>query len=140
MPNQEASIAWILKQSRTIALVGASDNESRPAHEVMRYLQAHGYRVIPVNPRLRGRTLLGETVYGSLREVPVPIDMVDIFRRSEEVEPIVDEAIAIGAKFIWMQLGVINQAAAETARRSGLAVVMNHCPKIELQRGLQGRN
>jgi uncharacterized protein len=130
--NEE--IARILRESRIIALVGASRNPLRPSHEVMAYLQRRGYRVIPVNPGLAGQTLLGETVRPRLSEIDEEIDMVDIFRRSEAVPPIVDEAIAKGAKFVWMQIGVRHDAAAAKAEAAGLAVIMNRCPAIEIPR------
>jgi len=130
----DASIREILGSSKTIAVVGASDKENRPVYRVMRFLQEHGYRCIPVNPRLAGRELLGETVYASLEDIPEPVDMVDVFRRAEDVPPIADGAIAIGAKVLWMQLGIVNEAAAERAITAGLRVVMDRCPAIEIPR------
>ncbi len=121
----------ILRSVKTIAVVGFSANPSRPSHDVARFLQARGYRIIPVNPGLAGQTILGELVYADLSSVPDAIDMVDIFRRSDEVAAIVDDAIAIGAKIIWMQIGVRDETAAAKAEASGLQVVMNRCPKIE---------
>jgi predicted CoA-binding protein len=115
-------------------MVGASPKWVRPSHFVFRYLQQKGFRVIPVNPQSAGETILGETVYRSLREVPVKIDVVDIFRNSEAAGPIVDEAIAVGAGAVWMQLTVRNDAAAERARAAGLEVVMDRCMKIEYGR------
>ena len=128
------TIIKILRETKTIAMVGASPKPERPSFGVMRFLQSEGYKVIPVNPGQAGKTINGEQVYASLSAVPQPIDMVDIFRRSEDVGPVVDEAIRIGAKFIWMQLGVINEEAAERARKAGLLVVMDHCPAIEIPR------
>jgi len=128
------TISDILKLTQTIAVVGASDNQSRPVYGVMKFLQRQGYRCMPVNPRLAGQELLGETVYASLRNIADSIDMVDVFRRSEEVAPIAEDAIAIGAKVLWMQLGVRNEAAAQLARDAGLEVVMNRCPAIEIPR------
>ena len=130
----DARIRDILERTRTIAVVGASANWNRPSAFVMRYLQAKGYRCIPVNPGLAGQTLLGETVYASLRDIPGAVDLVDIFRASEHIGPIVDEAIAIGAKVVWMQLGVRNDAAAARAAAAGIAVVMDRCMKIEFGR------
>ena len=127
-----AAIRRILTASRTVAVVGLSPKPERPSYQVARYLQEAGYRIIPVNP---GCTeVLGEPSFPQLCAVPVQIDIVDIFRRSEEVEAIVHEAVAIGAKLVWMQQGVVNEAAAKIAEAAGLAVVMDRCLKIELER------
>ena len=112
-----------LRNSKTIAVVGLSDNPARDSHRVSRYLQSQGYRIIPVNPMI-GETL-GEQSYPDLKSVPEPIDMVDIFRRSELVPPVVDEAIAVGVKYIWMQDGVINPEAAAKAEAAGIPVIMD---------------
>ena len=130
----DAELRSILQRVKTIALVGASSNWNRPSYFVMKYLQSKGYRIIPINPGLAGQTLLGGKVYGSLRDIPEPIDMVEVFRASDAVMPIVEDAIAVGAKVVWMQLGVRNDAAAARARAAGLQVVMNRCPKIEYGR------
>ena len=122
----------IFDATKVIALVGASNKPERDSHDVMAYLQAKGYRVIPVNPGLAGQKLLGETVYATLADIPEKIDMVDIFRNSEAAGETVDEAIAIKTKTIWMQLGVINDAAAARAESAGITVIMNRCPKIEM--------
>ena len=127
-------IAALLTNARTIALVGASDRPDRASYGVMRFLQEQGYRVIPVNPRITGEHVHGEYVWRELAQIGVPIDIVDIFRKSEEVGPIVDQAIAVGAKAVWMQLGVVNDEAAAKAEAAGLAVVMDRCPKIEIAR------
>lgn len=127
-------IRHILTSTKTIALVGASAKPERSSHYVMAFLQSKGYRVIPVNPGLAGQTLLGETVRASLREIPEAVDMVEIFRASDQVGPVVDEAIAIGAKYVWMQLDVINEDAKAKAEAAGIAVVMDRCPKIEIPR------
>ncbi len=124
----------ILTSAHTIAIVGASPRRERPSHGVMAYLQRRGYRTIPVNPFAAGGTINGETVYASLAEVPEPIDMVDVFRRPEAAGAVVDAAIAVGAKIVWMQLGVRDDAAAARAEMRGLKVVMNRCPAIEIPR------
>ena len=115
IPYPDAKIRRILATVRTIALVGASSNWNRPSYFVMKYLQGKGYRVIPVNPGIAGNELLGERAYASLRDIPDSIDMVDLFRASDQVGPIVEDAIAIGAKVVWMQLGIRNDEAAERA-------------------------
>jgi uncharacterized protein len=130
----DAYLRTILETARTIAVVGASPRAERPSHGVMRYLQRHGYRTIPVNPFAAGSTILGETCRKALADIPEPVDMVEIFRRSEFAGSAVDEAIAIGARYIWMQLGVRDDAAAARAEARGLAVVMNRCPAIEIPR------
>ncbi len=123
----------ILTTTRSIAVVGWSPNPDRPSHRVAAYLHARGYRVIPVNPGQAGTVALGEVVRATLAEVG-PVDMVDIFRRSEEAGAVADQAVAIGAKVVWMQLGVEDQAAAARAEAAGLRVVMNRCPAIEIPR------
>lgn len=132
--TNSADIVDLLRGIRTIAMVGASDRPDRPSNRVMKFLQDYGYRVIPVNPMITGEHVHGEYVWRELAQIGEPIDMVDIFRRSSEVGPIVDQAIAVGAKAIWMQLGVIDEAAAARAEAVGLKVVMDHCPKIEIMR------
>jgi len=127
-------IRGIFGRVKTIALVGASPKPDRPSHRVMAFLQRKGFRVIPVNPQARGQTIHGETVVGALQDIAEPVDMVDIFRRSEEVAPVVDEAIAKHAKIVWMQLGVRDDKAAAKAEAAGLDVVMNRCPAIEMPR------
>jgi uncharacterized protein len=124
----------ILTSVRTIAVVGASPRRERPSHRVMAFLQRHGYRAIPVNPNAAGGTILGETCYAALAEVPAPIDMVDVFRRSELAGEAVDAAIAVGAKVVWMQLAVRDDEAAARAEANRLQVVMNRCPAIEIPR------
>ncbi|WP_041040583.1 O-acetylhomoserine aminocarboxypropyltransferase [Paramagnetospirillum magnetotacticum] len=130
----DALLRRILADTRTIAMVGASTNWNRPSYFVMKYLQTKGYRVIPVNPAAAGQEILGETVRASLSEITEPVDMVDVFRRSDQVGPVADEAIAMGAKVLWMQLGVRNDEAAAKAEAAGLQVVMDRCPKIEYGR------
>src|SRR5471030_1303025 len=134
IPYPDAKLRRILSTVRTIAMVGASPNWNRPSYFVMKYLQGKGYRVIPVNPGTAGKEQLGEKIYASLHDIPEKIDMVDVFRASDQVGPVVDDAIAIGAKVVWMQLGVRNDAAAEKAEAAGLEVIMNRCPKIEFGR------
>jgi predicted CoA-binding protein len=127
-------IADLLRNARTIAMVGASDRPERPSYGVMKFLQTQGYRVIPVNPTITGEHIHGEYVWRELGQIGEPVDIVDIFRRSEFVGPIVDQAIEVGAKAVWMQLGVIDEDAAARAEAAGLKVVMDHCPKIEFAR------
>ena len=130
----DAFLRDILSRTRVIALVGATDKQDRPAFSVMKYLQSEGYRVIPVNPAFAGRQILGETVYADLFSVPLAIDLVDVFRRSEFAGAAADAAIAVGAKTLWTQLGVRDDAAAARAKAAGLDVVMNRCTKIEIGR------
>src|SRR6185437_12792450 len=130
----DADLRRILETTRTVAMIGASPRPHRPSHGVMRYLQRHGYRVIPVNPNAAGSDILGERCLATLAEIAEPIDMVDIFRRSGLAGAAVDEAIAAGAKYVWMQLGVIDDDAAKRAEAAGIAVVMNRCPAIEIPR------
>ncbi len=118
----------ILTTTKTIAVVGLSDNPDRDSHHIAAYLQQAGYRIIPVNPRVT--EVLGEKAYPTLRDVPVPIDVVEIFRRSEDVPPIVEDAIAVGARVVWMQAGIINEEAAARARAAGLTVIMDACMRV----------
>ena len=127
----DAFIRGILQRVKTIAAVGMSAGDMRPSYFAMVYLQSKGYRVIPVNPRYAGTQILGETVVGALSDLPEPPDMVQIFRRSADAPPVVDEAIRIGAKVVWLQLGVRHDEAAAKAAAAGLAVVQDRCPKIE---------
>jgi predicted CoA-binding protein len=129
-------IGEILQATKTIAVVGMSDNPSRPSHYVSAYMQEHGYRIIPVNPLVK--EVLGERSYASLRDVPERIDMVDIFRKSADVPPIVEDAIAIGARAVWMQEGVVHEDAADKARAAGLRVVMDRCVLKEHARRAAG--
>jgi predicted CoA-binding protein len=130
----DAFLRDILTGVRTIAVVGASPRPHRPSHGVMRYLQRHGYRAIPVNPFAAGGTILGERCYGALDEIPETIDMVDVFRRSDAAGAVVDQAIRVGAKVVWMQLDVVDLAAAARAEAKGIKVVMDRCPAIEIPR------
>lgn len=132
--TNDADIKALLEGARTIALVGASDRPDRPSYRVMAMLQDHGYRVIPVNPQITGEHLHGEFVFRELNQIGEPIDIVDIFRRPIAAGEAVDEAIAVGAKAVWMQLGVINADAAARAEAAGLQVVMDRCPAIEIPR------
>ena len=125
-----ASVEEILARSEVVAVVGLSDRPDRPSHGVARYLQEQGYRIIPVNPQLRG-PVLGEEPYSRLEDVPERIDLVDVFRRPEDVPPVVDAAIAVGASAVWMQLGIVHEEAAAKARAAGLDVVMDKCTAIE---------
>ena len=127
-------IAEILTNARTIAVVGASDRPSRPSYGVMKFLQDWGYRVLPVNPQITGEHVLGEFVWRELSQIGIPIDVVDIFRRPQMAMEAVEQAIFVGAKAVWMQIGVINDEAAARAEAAGLKVVMDRCPKIEIPR------
>jgi uncharacterized protein len=127
-------IRGIFARVKTIAMVGASPRPDRPSNHVMAFLQRKGFRVIPVNPQAAGQTIHGEKVVAALSDIAEPIDMVDIFRRSSEVAPVVDEAIAKHAKIVWMQLGVRDDKAAAKAEAAGIDVVMNRCPAIEMPR------
>ena len=129
-----AAIKQLLVGARTIAMVGASDRPDRPSYGVMAFLQQHGYRVIPVNPQITGEHIHGEFVFRELAQLGDPIDIVDIFRRPQAAGEAVDEAIAIGAKAVWMQLGVVNHEAAARAEAAGLTVVMDRCPAIDIPR------
>lgn len=130
----DADIKALLENVRTIALVGASDRPDRPSYGVMAFLQRHGYRVIPVNPQITGEHVHGEYIFRELSQIGEPIDMVDIFRRPQAAGEAVEEAIAAGAKAVWMQIGVINPEAAARAEAAGLKVVMDRCPAIEIPR------
>jgi len=132
--TRDEDIYELLANARTIAMVGASDRPDRPSHGVMRYLQDRGYRVIPVNPQITGERIHGEFVWRELAQIGEPIDIVDIFRRPTAAGESVDEAIAAGAKAVWLQIGVINEDAAKRAEDAGLKVVMDRCPKIEIPR------
>ncbi len=125
-------IRTILQTAKTVAVVGLSDNPERPSFGVAGFLQRHGYTIVPVNPGLDH--VLGEQSVAGLRDIRVPVDVVDIFRRSEAVPPIVEDAIAIGAKVVWMQEGIVNDEAAERARAAGLQVMMDRCMKKEFMR------
>ncbi|MBP2675870.1 MAG: hypothetical protein H6Q84_2710 [Deltaproteobacteria bacterium] len=126
----EDRIEKILSEMRTVAVVGISDKPDRPSHVVAKFLQSRGYRIVPVNPTIR--EVLGEKAYGSLAEIPVPVDLVDVFRRSEEVPPIAEEAVRIGARFFWMQEEVRSERACEILDAAGIPWVMDRCVKKEL--------
>ena len=132
--TRDEDIAELLRNARTIALIGASDRPDRPSYGVMKFLQDWGYRVLPVNPQITGEHVLGEFVWRELAQIGVPIDIVDVFRRPEAAGEAVDQAIFAGAKAVWMQLGVVNEEAAQRAEQAGLKVVMDRCTKIEIMR------
>lgn len=143
MTMTDNSIPEILQRSRTVAIVGLSAKTDRPSHEVAHYLQGNGYRIVPVNPTYAGTHILDEYCFATLREAAEAIskdkqkiDIVDCFRKSDAISPIADDAIAIGAACLWLQLGVINEGAAAKAREHGLDVVMDHCIKIEHMQAL----
>jgi predicted CoA-binding protein len=128
-------IGAILQNYRTVAVVGLSADPGRPSYQVAQYLKQHGYRIIPVNPGCA--EILGEKCYSSLQEIPFPVEVVDIFRKAEAIPAVVAEAIAVGAKVVWMQLGLVDPTSARRAREAGLEVVMDHCMKIELAQRLE---
>ena len=130
----------ILRENRVIAVVGLSGDWYRPSYFAAKYLQEDGYRVIPVNPRYAGKPILGERCYAGVREIPEKVDVVDVFRKTADVPPIAEDAVAIGAKVLWQQIGVKNEAAAATARAAGLETVMDRCMKIEHGRLFGGLN
>ena len=130
----------ILKESKTIAVVGLSANWYRPSYFAAKYMQEHGYKIIPVNPAYVGQEVLGERCYSSLEDIPESVDMVDCFRKSEDIEPIASQAVTIGAKIIWLQLGVKNESASEIASTAGMTYVENRCVKIEHGRLFGGLN
>jgi predicted CoA-binding protein len=130
--QDEETIQRIVRSARVVAVVGLSPHPHRPSHEVARYLQRQGLRVVPVNPNIN--ETLGERSYPSLRDIPFPVDVVDVFRRSTAVPAIAEDAVAIGATALWLQLGVINREGAEIARRAGLEIVMDRCLKVEWMR------
>ncbi len=138
MSDEISTLRRILRTHRRVAVVGLSADWFRPSHFVAKYLQQHGYRVVPVNPRYD--SILGERCYARLEDIPEPIDMVDVFRRTDDVGPIADSAIAIGARCLWQQIGVKNEAAAAKARAAGLDTVMDRCVKIEHARLFGGLN
>jgi uncharacterized protein len=132
--TRDEDIAELLRNARNIAVFGCSDRPDRPSYGVSAFLQRHGYRILPVNPTITGERVHGEFVWRDLGQLGVPIDVVDIFRRSDSVGEAVDQAIAIGAKAVWMQLGIVNEEAAARAEAAGLKVVMDRCIKIEILR------
>jgi len=132
--TRDEDIAELLRNSRTVAIIGCSDRPSRPSYGVAAFLQRHGYRILPVNPQITGERVHGEFVWRDLSQIGVPIDVVDVFRRPDAAGDAVDQAIAAGAKAVWMQLGVVNEEAARRAEAAGLKVVMDRCMKIELMR------
>jgi predicted CoA-binding protein len=125
------TIEEMIRESKVIAVVGLSPDPDRPSNEVSVYMQENGYRIIPVNPRYAGQTILGELCYPDLQSVPEPIDLVDVFRRPEFTPPVARDAVAVGAKAFWLQLGIVNEEAASIARAAGLGVVMDRCTRIE---------
>ena len=132
--TRDEEIADLLTKARTIAVVGASDRPNRPSYAVMKFLQDWGYRVLPVNPQITGEHVLGEFVWRELAQIGIPIDIVDIFRRPQMALEAVEQAIFVGARAVWMQIGVVNVEAAAKAEANGLKVVMDRCPKIEIPR------
>lgn len=140
VPPSDADLRALLRESRTLAVVGLSADWNRPSHFAAKYMQQHGYRIIPVNPRYAGQPILGETCVSSLDEVREPVDIVDVFRRTEDVLPLARSAVAIGAKCLWQQLGVKNLEADALVREAAMASVMDRCVKIEHARLFGGLN
>jgi predicted CoA-binding protein len=140
MTDDIPSLRRILAENRIIAMVGLSADWFRPSYFAAKYMQEHGYTVIPVNPRYAGKEILGQKVYASLEDIPTEVDLVDVFRKTEDVPPIAEQAIAIGAKALWQQIGVKNEAAAARAEAAGLDTVMDRCVKIEHARLFGGLN
>lgn len=136
----DAELRTLLKASHTIAVVGLSADWNRPSHFAAKYMQQHGYRIVPVNPRYAGEVILGEPCVGALEDITVPVDIVDVFRRTEDVLPLARSAVAIGAKCLWQQLGVKNLEADALVRQAGLSSVMDRCVKIEHARLFGGLN
>ena len=132
--NRDDDLRALLARTRTIAVVGASPRHDRASHSVMAYLQRAGYRVIPVNPGVAGGSILSERVYASLGEIPEPIDLVDVFRRAQDTPPVAQDAVTIGAKALWLQLGIVNDEAARIAIDGGLDVVMDRCTAVDISR------
>lgn len=140
MSDEISTLRRILQDNRVLAVVGLSADWYRPSYFAAKYMQSHGYRIIPVNPRYAGQTVLGERCYASLQDIPDKVDLVDVFRRTEDVMPIAQAAIAIGASVLWQQIGVTNADAASVARKAGLEAVMDRCVKIEHARLFGGLN
>lgn len=134
-PEADARAIHLLRESKRIAVVGLDSRTNRPAYQIARYLQDHGYRIIPVHRgRFPSSRVLGESAYETLREIPEPVDLVDVFVRSEETGPVIDDAIAIGAKGVWLQLGISNREGVRRAREAGLMATQDRCTMIEHQR------
>ncbi len=138
--NTISELTSILRRHRTIAVVGLSAEWHRPSFFASKYMQSHGYTVVPVNPRYAGSEILGQKVYADLAEIPFPVDMVDVFRRTEDALPIARQAVAIGARCLWQQIGVVNQEADQLVREAGMDSVMDRCVKIEHARLFGGLN
>ena len=130
----EAYIKEVLREVKTIAVVGASSNHERDSYKVMQSLIEHGYQIFPVNPNEKGNLILGQLCYSDLGSIPEKMDMVDVFRAKDAVIGVTEEAIKVGAKVLWTQLGIVNEEASELAKSAGLKVVMNRCPKLELEK------
>ena len=132
--SSEAYIKEVLREVKTVAVVGASSNHERDSYKVMQSLIEHGYQIFPVNPNEKGNLILGQLCYSDLGSIPERMDMVDVFRAKDAVIEVTEEAIKVGAKVLWTQLGIVNDEASEIAKSAGLKVVMNRCPKIELEK------